>query len=117
MATLNLKTWLTSSKISSATYDDQTGIVSLDIASGLTTDENVLKEIILGIEESAQGKRTNLNSPISEKSFADDPRYNFVNRQDANLVNSEVQIEYLPQFVLWLKAVNPVSSDAVNDND
>lgn len=117
MATINLKTWLSSSKFTTATYDDATGNITLNIATGITKDENVIKELILGLEESASSKRTSLNSPISEKSFADNPQYNYVQRYNADNSSSEVQIEYLPQIVLWLKATNPISADAVNDND
>lgn len=118
MATINLKTWLTSNKFTTATYDDVSGNVTINIATGITTDENVIKELILALEESAQNKRTVLNSPISEKAFADDPQFAFVSRSDEGVTPvTEVQIEYQPQFVLWLKSPDILASDAVNDND
>jgi hypothetical protein len=116
MTILNLKTWLTSTKFTAATYDDTTGDVTFKISSGITKDENVIKEVILGLEDSGKDKRSNLNSPISQKSFPDNPQYSFVNRSDTN-GNTENQIEYFVQLSLWLKAPDLLNSDAVNDND
>jgi hypothetical protein len=117
MATVDLKPWLTSNRFETASYDDVTGIVSLEIADGLPRDEEVIKTMIFGLEESSNGKRTNLNSPISEKSFPDNPKFNFVNRENSDASVTELQIEYNPQIVLWLKSVDILTADAVNDND
>jgi hypothetical protein len=117
MATINLKTWLTSNRFTTASYDDVTGIISLEIDPALPRDEEVIKNMIFGIEESCNGKRTNLNSPISEKSFPDNPKFNFVNRENADASLTELQIEYNPQIVLWLKSVDILTAEAVNDND
>jgi hypothetical protein len=117
MAIIDLKTWLSSTKFVTATYDDATGNVTLNIATALTKDEDVIKEIILAIEDSAKSKRTTLNSPISQKSFEDNPKYQFVTRFNADNTSSELQVEYYPQLSLWLKSPDLTTLQAVNDND
>lgn len=119
MAVIQLGTFLTSSRFTGTLeYDDATGLVTIQVATGITTDENVIKEILLALEESASGKRTNLDSPISEPAFVTTPNYSAVLRSDGQATpTTETQTEYTPQIVLWLKAVDPTTSDAVNDND
>lgn len=115
MAVIDLKGVLSSAKFTVAEYDDVTGDVTLQIATGETLGENVIKELILGLEESAQGKRENINSPISEKSFPDAPQFSFAVRTEGE--TTETQVEYQPQLVLWLKSFGVTDSDAVNASD
>lgn len=117
MPTLDLKPILPSAKINTVSYDDTTGDLTFNISTGIALEENVLKELLIGFEESAQNQRTNLDSPISQKAFPDSPAYAFVNRTNADGSVTQLQVERVLQFVLWLTAPDLDTVDAVNDND
>ena len=117
MAILDLKPILNSATIASASYDDATGNLTFNLPTGITTEENVLLQLILAIEESAQNQRTNLNMPISQKAFPDNPAYALVNRSNADASVTELQIERVVQFNVWQVAPDLSLANAVNDND
>lgn len=100
-----------------ASYDSTTNSVNLLLAQQIDLDEEALKLIIIGLDMAARNKRRNIRWPISEK---EDPEFSAIVpklRVDSDGQTSETQIEYRPQFVLWLKypdlrylqIVNPIT--------
>jgi hypothetical protein len=117
MAIIDISHHLSATRITDASYDSATGIISIEIAPDITSDENIVKELVLGIRESATGKRTSLNSPIGDRAFTDNPPYSIVNRVNSDNSASEIQIDYPINFSLFLKTTDVLTSDAVNDDD
>lgn len=99
-----------------ATYDDTTGDLTITCASGLIK-EQVVETVLRNIESAAQNKRADINFPISQKGFADNPQVSIVNRTNSDGTASENQREYIPQLVLWYKEPTLSSSDVVVDSD
>jgi len=99
-------------------YDDVTGQITLTIPVGLPNEESTILGLVETLETLAQNKRSNLDFPISEKAFPDDPIYSYVSRSDgATTPTTETQIERQFQFVGWYVAPTVTATNAVNDND
>ncbi|MEM5809155.1 MAG: hypothetical protein QXH92_04550 [Candidatus Aenigmatarchaeota archaeon] len=100
-----------------ASYDSATNSVNLLLAHQIDLDEEALKLMVIGLDMGARNKRKNLRWPISEKENPDFSAIVPKLRVDADGQTSETQIEYRPQFVLWLKypdlrylqIVNPIT--------
>jgi hypothetical protein len=112
MATLDVSPYLSHT----ASYDDVSGILTLNMGSGLT-EEKVTLKLLESIETQAQGKRTNLNFPICEKSFADNPAISVVNRVAPDGITNENQLEKTFQFVGMYTLTSPTFNNAVNPDD
>jgi hypothetical protein len=97
-------------------YDTVTGYLTLELPTGLT-HEQVILLILENIEAKAQNKRNNIDFPICEKSFPDNPNVTIVNRTNSDNSQSENQIERLFQFVGMYKLNTPTYVNAVNDDD
>jgi hypothetical protein len=112
MATLDCSPYLGNT----ASYDDTTGILTLAMGVGLT-EEKVTLKLLETVETQAQNKRTNLNYPICEKSYPDNPSISIVNRENATATASENQIERTFQFVGMYTMTTPSYTNAVNPDD
>ena len=99
-----------------ASYDTDTGILSLNMGMNLS-EEKVTLKLLESIETQAQNKRTELNYPICNKNFPDNPAISFVNRENATATASETQVERVYQFVGMYVSTNPSFENAVNPDD
>ncbi|MEM1971136.1 MAG: hypothetical protein QXM92_01565 [Candidatus Anstonellales archaeon] len=99
-----------------ADYNNSTRTVSLILAQQVDLDEEALKMMVVGLDMGARNKRNNLKWPVSEKERPDISVLVPKLRISSDGQHSETQLEYNPQFVLWLKypdlrylrIVNPV---------
>lgn len=107
----------TSAIISNSNYDDVSGVFSVTLSAGYTLKEEAVVALLLAIESSAQGKRTNLDMPISEKAFPDSPADSIVSRANSDGSVTENQIEKMFQFVGWFKQTDLLPANAVSDAD
>lgn len=112
MATIDLTAML-----GSGTYDDITGNVTFTVATGLILDESVVIAICDKLESRALSKRTDINFPISEKAFPDNPSSAITARSNVDGTVTETQIERQLNLVCWYKAPTLTASNAVNNND
>lgn len=110
MATLDCSAYLGNT----ASYDDVSGDLTLDMGAGLTPEKIVLK-LLETIETLAQNKRSNINFPICEKQFPDLPPTSIVSRTNGTL--TETQIQRIYQFVGMYVMTEPTFNNAINPND
>lgn len=112
----NIEQFFSSSKITSVSFSNNKLEITFNY-SQQPIPERIIADLILAIEQASKDKRTNINSPISEKEMEDNPKMIVRNRSNSNGTLTETQLEYLPQISLWFK-MSPVGSlEPVNDSD
>lgn len=114
----NISNFFHTSKITSVTWDNTEKKLTLTFPyQENVLPEKIIADLIIAIERAAQNKLNNINSPISEKPMADTPKAEIYERTSADNSVREMQIQYKPQIVLWLKMVDIDELIPVNDQD